>query len=150
MNWYEIGILLGYEVLAVALARRLVRFARPDKDLERYFDGVYFLWQWSIRFGLLAQFSLLVLVCGMFWTRQSLAVGTTTLLVIPGTVIIGSVMQNGFYRRYNRLVSLIRRLEALGPAERAALLETLPPEVFLQLPGDYRIVSWQEDRRPHN
>ncbi len=139
-------IILGY-IAALGLSLTLiVRLVRRDKDLEPEFDGFYFL-RWSFGCAILGQTGLIVLLCIIFWNRQALAVGFTALLGFPGWFVASGGMQQGFFRRYNRIVNIIRRLELLGPAERIALLESLPPKILAQLPGDYRIVSWEENKR---
>ena len=150
LQWYELLIVLGYEVLIIGLALWLVRIVRRDKDLEPQFDGLYFLTRWSLPYGVLSQVGLVGLLCILFWTRPALsavAVGITTLIGIPGIVVVGGLVQSRFFRRYNRLTNLLRRLEQFGPSQRAALLESLPPEILRQIPGDYRIISWEQDKK---
>lgn len=146
LELHEALIILGYLIGVGILLTLMVKYARRDKDLDLEFDGFYFL-RLSVGGATLAQAGFVVLACALFWTRQNLAVGTTALIGLPGWFIMAATTQWGFFRRYNRLSSLIRRLEQLGPGERALFLESLPPEVFMKLPGDYRIVTWQEYTR---
>ncbi len=135
--------ILGYELGLALVFRLIVQLVRRDKDLEREFEGYYFL-RWAVGGATLGQIGLVIMLCSLFWTRQALAVGFTALLGFPGWILAVGIIQRGFYRRYNRISNVIPRLERLGPAERIALLESLPPKVFSQLPGDYRVVSWEE------
>ncbi|HEX2915667.1 MAG TPA: hypothetical protein VH186_33205 [Chloroflexia bacterium] len=147
LKWYEALILLGYLAFTALIAWQLVQRVARSKDLEYSFDGPYFL-RWSVGSAVMSQLGFVSLVCALFWTRQSLAVGITTLIGLPGWFAVCAGMQWGFFRRYSKLSNLIKRIEKMSPLERSELLESLPPEVFLQLPGDYRIVSWEEHRRP--
>jgi hypothetical protein len=146
LNLYDVIFIVGYGLALVVALSLIVRKARPYKDLEPEFDGSYFL-RWSLGWAAVGQAGLVVLLCALFWNRQSLAVGFTTLLGLPGFFVASAAMQWGFYRRYNRIENIIRRLENSGPAARQALLEGLPERILMQLPGDYRIISWEENKR---
>ncbi len=141
---YEVFILIGYYVGVAGIVWLIGRKVGRAKDLEKEFDGLYFL-RWAFGTAALAQLGLVVIVCALFWKRQALAVGITTLIGMPGLAVVVIVLQIVFFRRYNSLRNLLRRLERLGPADRAVLLESLPPETYAQVPGDYRIVSWEEE-----
>jgi hypothetical protein len=146
LNLYDLLYIAGYGLALILVLSVIGRKVRRDKDLAPEFDGTYFL-RWSLGSAALGQTGFVVLLCALFWSRQSLAVGFTTLLGLPGFFIASAAIQWGFYRRYNRLENIIRRLENSGPAERQAMLESLPQKIFMQLPGDYRIISWEENKR---
>lgn len=137
----DILIVVGYEIgLLIFLAGFNQRLGRK-RDLEREFDGIYFVkWAFGLSFFLqLVGFTLLVSL--LFHSRQAAAVALTALIAMPGWLVVSAWMQWSFYRRYNRIPNVIKRLEKMSPEERATQLENLPPKVFSQLPGDYRFVS---------
>ena len=146
LNLYDVIFIAGYGLALAVILSLIVRKARPYKDLEPEFDGTYFLRR-ALGCAALGQAGLVVLLCALFWSRQNLAVGFTTLLGLPGFFVASAAMQWGFYQRYNRIGNIIRRLENSGPAERQAMLESLPGKIYMQLPGDYRIISWEENKR---
>lgn len=146
LNLNDVIFIAGYGLALAVVVHLIVQKARPYKDLEPEFDGSYFL-RWSLGCAALGQAGLVVLLCVLFWSRQSLAIGFTTLLGLPGFFAASAAMQWGFYRRYNQIGNIIRRLENSGPAERQTMLESLPGKIFMQIPGDYRIISWEENRR---
>jgi hypothetical protein len=146
LEWQDGLYISSYVMFLTLVAGGLVWKVRRDKDLLAEFDSIFFLRK-AMGWATLGTAGFIILFCALFWQRQSLAVGFTTLLGIPGWIFIAAGMQWGFYRRYNRIGNIIRRLEKLGPAQRQSILEKLPIKIFMQLPGDYRIVSWEENRR---
>jgi hypothetical protein len=136
----EILIVLAYEAGMILFLAGLTQRIGRRHDLDRDFDGFYFL-KWSAGLAALTQVGFVLLVSVLFHDKHSLAVSLTALVGIPGWLLIGGWLQWSFFQRYKRLSNLIRRLERMTDAERAIQLENLPPEIFSQLPGDYRFVS---------
>jgi len=133
-------VIVGYELgMLIFLAGLGQRIGRKH-NLDYEFNGFYFL-KWSFGLAFLVQVGFTVLVSFIYHDRQSVAVALTALIAMPGWIVISGWMQWNFFRRYNRIPNLIKRLERMTAEERAAHLESLPPKVFSQLPGDYRFVS---------
>jgi amino acid transporter len=143
---YEVMIVFSYLVVAVLTAFVVARQFRREKDAEQEFDAFFFL-RASFATSLVILAGFIVLACALFWERQSLAVGFTSLIGIPGLFMVAAFMQVHFYRRYNLLDNFLLRFEQLTPAQRAAVLENLPPEELVKIPGDYRIISWEDNLR---
>ncbi len=140
----DILIVLAYETGMILFLAGLTQRIGRRRDLYREFDGFYFL-KWSLGLAALTQIGFVTLVSVLFHDKHALAVSLTALVGIPGWLVIGGWMQWNFFRRYKRLSNLIRRLERMTDAERAIQLENLPPEIFSQLPGDYRFVSRSDE-----
>jgi hypothetical protein len=143
---YEVLIIFSYLAIAVMTAFVVARQFKREKDGESEFDAFFFL-RASFGTSLIILAGFVVLACALFWQRQSLAVGFTSLIGIPGLFMVAAFMQVHFYRRYNLLDNFLLRFERLTPAQRAAVLENLPPEELVKIPGDYRIISWEDNLR---
>lgn len=137
----DIWIVAGYETAVIVFLAGLIQRLDRKRDLKQEFDGLYFVkWAFGLSFILqLVGFTLVVSL--LFHNRQAAAVALTALIAMPGWLVVSAWMQWSFFRRYNRIPNLIKRLERMSPEERASHLESLPPQVFSQLPGDYRFVS---------
>lgn len=133
-------VAVGYEVLAACFLAGLVRRVGLAKHVEKCYDWLYFL-KITLSWVILIQIGFTVLVSVMFWHEDSLAVGLTALIGIPMTPLLTMFTMLGFARTYRAVPNIIKRLERMTPDERENELENLPPEVFAQLPGDYRFVS---------
>lgn len=134
-------IILAYEGLAFLFVCGLIQRIGQDKMMESQFDGYYFL-KWSVSSAAAIQIAFIVLSSILYHDQQAIAVGLAALPGIMGFFIVTMAIQAAFFRRYNSLVFVIRRLEALTPFEREIVLSQLPPKTFAQLPGDYRFVSY--------
>jgi hypothetical protein len=88
-----------------------------------------------------SQIGFVILVSILYTTQHSIAVGLTVLVGIPGWLVVTLTIMRGFTVRYISIHNLIKRLERLQSNEREYLLASLPPAVFLKLPGDYRFVT---------
>ena len=136
----QVLIVFGYEVGALILIYGLIERVGSQKMVEVQFDWRYFL-KLSVILAASIQIGFVILVSFLFHNQESVAVGLTALVGIPGFFLMLMGTQSGFFRRYKRLPNLIQRLEKMNSIEREKTLSELPPKIFSQLPGDYRFVS---------
>jgi hypothetical protein len=141
----RILLAIGYEAAAIIFLLGICKRVGHHKFEEKYYDWLYFL---RITMGcvLAVQLGFVVLVSAFFWNQHSMAVGLTALVGIPMVLFLTMIMMRCFADSYRAIPNLIRRLEQMTPEEREKVLESLPPETFQQLPGDYRFVSKKSDR----
>ncbi|MEI6046063.1 MAG: hypothetical protein WCS37_17060 [Chloroflexota bacterium] len=133
-------VVTGYEVGWILFLAGLTQRLERNRDLAREFEGLYFL-KWSAGLAFIVQVGFTVLVSFLFAKQESLAVSLTALVAIPGWLLFSGWLQWSFFQRYKRLPNIIKRLERMNSNEQAALLRSLPPKIFNQLPGDYRFIS---------
>jgi hypothetical protein len=140
------GLLLaiGYEVVVASTLLVVAKRYSYEKHAESEYDWLYFL-RFSVTCVMLAQTGFIVLVSALFWNQHSLAVGLSALMGIPGILLLVMLMMRTFAMEYRSIYNMIRRLENMPPEARETFLESLPPEIYRQIPGDYRIVSKQRE-----
>jgi hypothetical protein len=136
---------LGFEALILIFAIGLTRRIGVTKHRELSYDWLYFL-RVAVTYAVLAQISFIILVSALYWKEHSMAVGLAALVGIPMVLFIMMVMMQNFARIYRSIPNLIRRLEQMTADEREYQLERLPPEIFIQLPGDYRFVTKKSEK----
>lgn len=145
--WSNFLLVIGYEVGWIVFLAGLTQRLGRSRDTNKEFDGFFFL-KWSFSLTFVAQTGFIVLVSIVFHDQHALAVALTALVAMPGWLLLSGWMQWSFFQRYKRLPNLIKRLERMNPEERATLLQSLPPKIFSQLPGDYRFVSRHSEPGP--
>ncbi|MEI7557043.1 hypothetical protein [Candidatus Chlorohelix sp.] len=141
----RIALAIGYEVAATIFLLGICKRVGQAKFQEKSYDWLYFL-RIAMACVLAAQIGFVIWVSALFWNQHSMAVGLTALIGIPMVLFLTMLMMRSFADSYRAIPNLIHRLEQMNPEEREQTLEALPPETFLQLPGDYRFVSKKSDR----
>lgn len=141
----KILLIIGYSLVVVIVLILSVRRYGEKKIAAPEFDSFYFL-KFAAIAATCSQFGFVILVSVLYHAQHSVAVGLTALIGIPGWLLVMLAIMRGFTVRYNSLGNLIRRLDRMNPDQQEQLLASLPPEVFMRLPGDYRYVSHSQ---PH-